>query len=478
MATPAKAMRSLHLVSEHDNLVEKFTSPRLSVAERMQAGKALRARIPRASLADYDPPQRRTSAVTILESQAKTRLPQLVPVRYARMLASPFAFLRGGAAIMAQDLSPSPVTGINVQACGDMHVANFGIFASAERNVVFGINDFDETIPGPWEWDLKRLATSAVVAGEFLGANHQSCESFGRRVVSAYREHIREYAGLGYLATWYSTIDQKSLFDAVIPSLRGRLKKILAKAMRGTHLQVLEKMTDLVDDKHRIVESAPFVVRETVTQQGTPIKKALAIFLEQYLASLSPDRRTLLSRYQILDVARKVVGVGSVGTRCWVVFMRGIDAGDPLFLQIKEAQAPVLAPYVKAPSFKNQGLRVVVGQRLIQGAPDILLGWGNVDGYDFYVRQLRDMKGGYAFDPENWSSQGLMDYCALCGWALALAHAKSGDAAMIAGYIGKNEAIDEAFTKFALAYSDQNQMDFEDLQKAQRTQRIKVSKVA
>jgi uncharacterized protein (DUF2252 family) len=478
MATANNAERSLRLVSKAAKIVEHFTSAHPSVTERMQKGKALRANIPRSSLADYVPPEKRRDPVAILEEQARTRLPQLVPVRYARMLASPFAFLRGGAAIMAQDLSPSPVTGIFVQACGDMHVANFGVFASAERNLVFGINDFDETLPGPWEWDLKRLVASAVVAGRFVGADRESCESFSRAVVSAYRRHIREYAETGYLATWYATIRENDLLNAVAGNMRRRVEKYLAKAKKGTHLQVLEKMTDLVDNKQRIVESAPFVVRESHTQQGTPIKKALGVFLEQYLASLSPDRRILISRYQIMDVARKVVGVGSVGTRCWVAFMQGLDNRDPLFLQLKEAQPSILARYLKAPVFENQGFRVVSGQRLIQGAPDILLGWGTVEGINFYVRQLRDMKGGYEFDPKSSRVEGIQTYCALCGWALALAHAKSGDAAMIAGYAGKSEALDDALTKFAFAYAEQNERDYEQLQKAARTHRVKVSKVA
>jgi uncharacterized protein (DUF2252 family) len=477
MATAAKPTPSLHVVSSGGRLVEKFTAARPSVADRLEAGKALRTKVPRASQADYKPPAKRKDPVAILEAQAKTRLPQLIPVRYARMLASPFAFLRGCAAIMAQDLSPSSVTGIPVQVCGDMHVSNFGVFASAERNLVFGINDFDETLPGPWEWDLKRLATSAVVAGQFLGGDRQSCEAFSRGIVRSYREHIREYANLGYLATWYATIRENDLREAVSPKLRGRLQKAIDKAKKGSHLQVLEKMTDLVDNKHRIVESAPFVVRETVTQRGTPIKKALGFFLDQYLASLSPDRRELISRYQILDVARKVVGVGSVGTRCWIMFMRGLHQGDPLFLQFKEAQASVLAPYLDVPSYENQGFRVVCGQRLIQSAPDILLGWGTVEGIQFYVRQLRDMKGSYEFDPESWTRQGFIDYCGLCGWALALAHAKSGDAAMIAGYVGKSEALDDAMVKFAFAYSKQNESDYAELQKAARMHRIKVSKV-
>jgi uncharacterized protein (DUF2252 family) len=459
-------------------LVDQFTAPRPSIADRMEAGKRLRTAVPKASLGEYSPQANRGDPVEILEAQAKTRLQNLVPVRNARMLASPFAFLRGSAAVMAQDLSPSPVTGLQVQLCGDMHVSNFGVFASAERNLVFGINDFDETIPGPWEWDLKRLAASAVVAGQFVGKDRECCESLSRAVVSSYRQHMREYAEMGYLATWYSVIREDDILDAVPPKLLPAWKKGIEKAKKGSHLQVLEKMTDLIDNKQRIVENAPFVVRETKTEDGMPIREAVGLFLEQYLASLSEDRRQLVSRYQILDVARKVVGVGSVGTRCWIGFMRGTDEGDPLFLQFKEAQESVFAPYLKGPTFQNQGLRVVFGQRLIQGSPDILLGWGLLNKTHFYVRQLRDMKGSYEFDPKTNTRKGVETHCELCGWALALAHAKSGDAAMIAGYLGKTDEIDDALTKFAFAYSEQNQRDYEELQKAARTNRIKVSEVS
>lgn len=444
----------------------------------MEAGKRLRTTVSRASLSEYKAPANRKDPVAILEAQAKTRLQQLIPVRYARMLASPFAFLRGTAAIMAQDLSASPVTDLQVQLCGDMHVSNFGVFASAERSLVFGINDFDETIPGPWEWDLKRLAASAVVAGQFIGKDRECCESFSRAVVSSYRQHMREYAEMGYLATWYSVISEEDVLATIPPELVPRWKKGIAKAKKGTHLQVLEKMTDLVDNKQRIVENAPFVVRETKTEDGTPIREAVGLFLEQYLASLSSDRRQLISRYQVLDVARKVVGVGSVGTRCWIGFMRGVDEGDPLFIQVKEAQDSVLAPYLKGPKFDNQGHRVVSGQRLIQGSPDILLGWGLFNKIHFYVRQLRDMKGSYEIDPNSTPRKGMEVYCGLCGWALALAHAKSGDAAMIAGYLGKTDEIDEALTKFAFTYGEQNERDYAELQKAARTKRIKVSEVS
>jgi uncharacterized protein (DUF2252 family) len=461
-----------------ERLADHFTAPRLSVADRIAAGKRLRTVVPLASLAEYKPQPNRKDPVAILEAQAKTRLQELVPVRYSRMLASPFAFLRGGAAIMAQDLTSSPVTSLQVQVCGDMHVSNFGVFASAERSLVFGINDFDETIPGPWEWDLKRLVVSAIVAGRFIGKDRESCESFSRSIVSSYRQHIREYAEMGYLAIWYSAVHEEDILAAVPRKLLPAWVKAIAKAKKGSHLQVLEKMTDLVDNKQRIVENAPFVVRETKTELGIPIRQAVGIFLEQYLSSLSDERRQLVSRYQILDVARKVVGVGSVGTRCWVVFMRGIDDGDPLFLQFKEAQESVLAPYLKAMKFYNQGYRVVFGQRLIQGSPDILLGWGRVDTTDFYIRQLRDMKGSYEFDPETTHGKGMKAYCRLCGWALALAHAKSGDAAMIAGYLGKTDEIDEALTKFAFAYSEQNERDYAALQKSARTRQIKVAAVS
>ena len=460
-------------------LVEQFTAARPSIGDRVAAGKRLRTTIPRASLAEYTPPAKRKDPVAILETQAKSRLQELIPVRYARMLMSPFAFLRGTAAVMAQDLGASAVSGLQVQLCGDMHVSNFGVFASAERSLVFGINDFDETIPGPWEWDLKRLVTSAVVAGQFVGKDQEACESFSRAVVSSYRQHMQAYAEMGFLATWYSVISEEDVLAAAPPKLLEKWQSAVAKAKKGSHLQVLEKMTDLVDNKARIVENAPFVVRETHTDGGTPIREAVGLFLEEYLSSLSDERRALISRYQILDVARKVVGVGSVGTRCWIAFMRGVDEGDPLFLQYKEAQESVLAPHLKAaPKFQNQGLRVVSGQRLIQGSPDILLGWGKLNKTNFYVRQLRDMKGSYDFDPKTTPRKGMESYCGLCGWALALAHAKSGDAAMIAGYLGKTDEADEALTKFAFAYGKQNERDYAELQKAAKTKRIKVAEVA
>jgi Uncharacterized protein conserved in bacteria (DUF2252) len=272
MPTPKKSS-SVKVPSRSKQLSDQFTAPRPSVADRMESGKRLRTTVPKASLAEHQPPKNRKDPVAILEAQAKSRIQGLIPVRYARMLQSPFAFLRGTAAAMAQDLSPSPVTGLQVQLCGDMHVSNFGVFASPERSLIFGINDFDETIPGPWEWDLKRLAASAVVAGQFIGKDHASCETYSRAIVSSYRKRIREFAETGYLATWYSAIREEDILAAVPPKLLGKWQKGIEKAKKGSHLQVLEKMTDLIDNKQRIVENAPFVVRETKTDQGVPISR-------------------------------------------------------------------------------------------------------------------------------------------------------------------------------------------------------------
>jgi uncharacterized protein (DUF2252 family) len=457
-------------------LLDKFITPRPSVGERMTAGKALRDKLPREKHGEFRLHPKRQDPVSIIQEQGKTRLPFLVPIRHSRMLASPFAFLRGSAAVMAADLAHTPTTGITVQACGDMHVANFGVFASAERTLVFGINDFDETLPGPWEWDLKRLAASAVVCGRFLGADRVLCEEGARAVVRSYRKRMREYAEMKYLDVWYASIGERDVLNAQpSPTWRKRVKQIIAKAKKRGHLQVLDKMAELVDNQHRIVEIRPFIVRETHTEAGRPIAEALGMFLDKYFRSLPDDRKGLLARYRILDVARKVVGVGSVGTRCWVVLMQGNEVDDPLFLQVKEAQASVLAPFAGASGYVNNGQRVVVGQRIIQGAPDIFLGWGEVDGYDFYVRQLRDMKGGAELDRETTPLENLPDYGALCGWALALAHAKSGDAAMLAGYLGKSGVMDEAIARFAVAYADQTEQDHKVLAAAARQARIPVA---
>jgi uncharacterized protein (DUF2252 family) len=460
------------------DLSNAFTATKSTVEERLAAGKTLRDRVPRASHGAFERPPG-VDPVEILLAQARTRLPQLVPVRHARMLQSPFAFLRGSAAVMAADLAPSPTTGLRVQACGDMHVANFGVFASAERQLVFAINDFDETQPGPWEWDVKRLAASAYVASQHLGGDREAREAAVRSAAEVYRRRMRRYAGMGLLETWYDTIHSGRLLEALPYWLRDGAAHLLHKARKRNHLQVFGKMTDLVDDQHRIVEQHPFIVRVTHTSAGRPVEDALGHFLAAYLDSLAPERRLLLSRYRVLDVAQKVVGVGSVGTRCWVVLMQGRDEDDPLFLQIKEAQPSVLSPYVPWPGSNtgplNEGQRVVVGQRLIQGSPDIFLGWGQLDGTDYYVRQLRDMKGGIELEMGQTPPSAFSEYCGICGWALALAHAKSGDAAMIAGYLGKSESFDDALVRYATGYAEQTLRDHEAFAAAARSGRVEVA---
>jgi uncharacterized protein (DUF2252 family) len=457
-------------------LLNHFKSKPTTIEERFQLGKELRKKFPRIAQGEYKPAPDRADPVSILEEQAKTRLPDLVPIRYARMLTSPFAFLRGAAAIMAADLSANGETsGITVQACGDMHVANFGVFASAERNLIFGINDFDETLPGPWEWDLKRLVASIVASGRFLGADKDLCEESVMAAVSSYRKRMKEYAYKGNLELWYSTINAKDVLKALNPSARKAADRVMTKARQRTHMQVLGKMTDLVDDKYRLKVNAPFIVRETHTQAGRPIEEALGMLLESYFKSLAHDRKNLLKHYRIVDVARKIVGVGSVGTRCWIIFLTGNNSDDPLFLQVKEAQPSVMEQFLGGSPFNDQGRRVVEGQRLIQGAPDIFLGWGELDGIHFYVRQLRDMKGGVEFDPKTVKLENMPQYSSLCAWALALAHAKSGDAAMIAGYAGNSDELDEAMVNFAFAYADQTEKDFNTLAAAAKNGKIKVA---
>ena len=458
-------------------LLESFTVARPSVAERLAAGKALRTKVPRASHARYEKAADRPDPVAILEQQNVTRVQKLVPVRYARMLASPFAFLRGSAAVMACDLSNTPVTGMQVAACGDMHVANFGLYASAERNLVFAINDFDEVYPGPWEWDLKRLATSGAVAVRFMGGDKDDAVAAARAIVRSYRRHIRQYAEMGYLQVWYEHINEGVILDALSRRERRGAERTMAAARAKGHIRTLEKMTNQVDGEHRIVEDAPLIVRETHVATGTRVDVALDHMLRAYLDSLPNDRRRLLSRYRIIDVARKVVGVGSVGSACWVILLQGVDGDDPLFLQVKEAQPSVLSPYVDTKiQVENQGQRVVVGQRLTQGSPDIFLGWGHTEGKDFYVRQLADMKGGVKFVGGRKEKLDDFDgYWGLCGWALALAHAKSGDPAMLSGYVGKSEELDEAMVSFGRAYADQTEQDYEMLQAAAAQGRIQVA---
>ena len=379
--------------------LNNFNAIRLSCAERMANGKALRRNVPRSSHAKFRTARGRPDPVSILETQNATRIKELVPVRMARMLTSPFAFLRGSAAIMAGDLANSPRTKLEVMACGDMHLMNFGLFASAERNLIFAINDFDEVLPGPWEWDLKRLAASAAVAALFLSGDRTDAEEAARAVVEAYVRRICIYANMGFLEVWYDLIDEKAILAAASQRLRKLAQGAFAKARARGHIRALDRLTEEVNGENRIVEDVPLIVRAKHLPDGTPMTKALETMLRSYLASLPEDRRRLLSRYRIVDVARKVVGVGSVGTSCWVVLLEEYGAGSPLFLQIKEARESVLACHLGSRrSIQQQGRRVVIGQRMIQGSPDIFLGWGPVNAANgsrhYYVRQLADMKGG------------------------------------------------------------------------------------
>ena len=462
---------------ETGSLVDTFEAKRPSVAQRLAAGKALRDQVPRTAHARYDKHADRPDPVAILEEQNVTRVQKLVPVRYARMLASPFSFLRGSAAVMASDLSRTPVTGLSVGACGDMHVSNFGVYASAERNLVFAINDFDEIHPGPWEWDLKRLAASAAVAVRFMDGDTVAAEEAARACVRSYRKRMRRYADMGHLEVWYDRIDEGAVLGALSPKVRRNAERAIAKARGKGHIRSLDRLTEQVDGEHRIVEDAPLIVRETHSERGRPIREALNEMLHAYVDSLSVERRRLLARYRMVDAARKVVGVGSVGTECWVILLQGIDSDDPLFLQVKQAQPSVLAPYVDLKlAVTNEGHRVVVGQRGAQGSPDILLGWGEVGPGHFYVRQLADMKGSTSFEAgEKGRIGGTIEYCGLCGWALALAHAKTGDPAMIAGYSGNSDALDDAIARFALAYAKQTEQDHASLEKARRSGRIEVA---
>jgi uncharacterized protein (DUF2252 family) len=455
-------------------MTEPTSLPPMTRAERSAAGKAMRASTPRSSHAGWTTAADRDDPIDLLESQNRSRVQELVPIRFGRMMTSPFAFLRGSALVMARDLARTPATGLTVQACGDAHLVNFGVFGTQERNLVFGINDFDETYPGAWEWDLKRLAASAVVAARFIGANESQAADAARSAIRSYRTHMAEYAQLGNLELWYTYLDADKILAVLSPITRARAEEMIAKARGRTNLQVMAKTTELVGADFRIIESPPLIVRVPESVGGDNLEQLLARWLATYTASLVSDRRELLAKYRMIDAVRKVVGVGSVGTRCFVILLRGEDERDPLFLQVKEATTSVLEP--RAGGRAQHGKRVVEGQRLLQPAPDIFLGWGRLSrggpSIDFYVRQLRDMKGGVTVDPAVNRPAGVIEYTALCGWALALAHARSGDASMISGYLGSGDAFDEAVTSFAVAYADQTERDHAALVKAVKDGRI------
>jgi len=454
---------------------EPLTLPPLTRAERAAAGKTLRSQTPRTSHAGWSPSTDRVDPIDLLEGQNRSRVTDLVPIRFGRMMTSPFAFLRGSALVMARDLARTASTGITVQACGDAHLLNYGIFGTQERNLVFGINDFDETYPGAWEWDVKRLTASAVVAARFIGASESQAAEAARSAVRSYRLRMAEFAQLGNLELWYTYLDAVKILSVLSPVTRARAEAIIAKARGRTNLQVMAKTTELVGSDFRIIESPPLIVRVPESVGGDNLEELLARWLATYGASLASDRRDLLAKYRMIDAVRKVVGVGSVGTRCFVILLRGEDERDPLFLQVKEAASSVLER--RGGGRVHHGKRVVEGQRLLQAAPDIFLGWGRISrgggpAIDFYVRQLRDMKGGVTVEPGVNRPSGVIEYTALCGWALALAHARSGDASMISGYLGSGDTFDEAVTRFAVDYADQTERDHEALIKAVKSGRV------
>ena len=423
------------------------------LADRRAAGRELRNKVPRSSHARWTPAADRPDPLSLLEEQSRSRLAHLVPLRYARMVASPFAFLRGSAVVMAQDLAATPVTGIQVQICGDAHLSNFGIYATPERNQVFDVNDFDETLPGPWEWDIKRLAASIVVAGRTNGFPAATNRRAVLNCVQSYREHTRKYSEMRHIDVWYSRIDYESSLHFVRRTFRWYIDKQREKSRQRSSVQAFPKLTIQVDDQYQIKDDPPLITHF----DDEKLAYQLRGLVEAYRPTVQEDRQVLLSKYHCVDVAQKIVGVGSVGTRCYIVLLLGNDSNDPLLLQIKEAQASVLERHLGPSSYPNHAQRVVCGQRLMQAASDLFLGWTRLDAIDFYIRQLRDMK--LSVSLESLIPDGFIEYCRFCGWALARAHARSGDSAQISGYLGTRDVFDRAIATFAEIYADQTERD-------------------
>ncbi|HLM45265.1 MAG TPA: DUF2252 domain-containing protein [Myxococcaceae bacterium] len=456
------------MVVRHDLTEPEVDTPLVpehipDLRERKQQGRELRKKTPRAEHGRWEPPADRPDPIALLEESNQGRLSALVPIRHARMSLNPFAFLRGSAILMAHDLALMPQSGVKVQACGDAHLANFGMYATPERNLVFDVNDFDETLPAPWEWDVKRLAASIWVAGRCNGATEAQCEEAVDACVRRYRRWMNTMSRWSFLEVWYARVDAQALLKELAREEPQSAEKTLAQAYRRTQLATLPKLTELREGRRCIIHDPPLIVR-TPRDHAEELAEVLQVMAGGYLASLQGDRSTLVRRYRTVDVAWKVVGVGSVGMRCYIALLLGAHVEDPLFLQVKEAGPSVLERFVGKSTCASAGQRVVEGQRLMQAASDIFLGWCRVGGRDFYVRQLRDMKG--STDVERLSPRGLRQYAAVCGWALAQAHARGGDAAMLRGYMGRGDAFDRALCDFARAYADQNERDFGLFQKA------------
>lgn len=458
--------------------------PHLTPSERADRGKAARKRVPRSEQARFDPPADRPDPIDLLESQSATRLQPLIPIRYGRMMETAFTFYRGAALVMASDLAGTPNSGLRVQACGDAHLMNFGGFASPERALIFDINDFDETNPGPWEWDLKRLTASLEVAARDRGFTDSERRGILLATTRQYRDTMAQFAGMTQLDIWYARIDIDTLVNtfakqATKQGVR-RARKSIAKAKSRDSVQAFTKFTSVVDGERRIVSSPPLIVnvRDLITQDdidGDQVMQTISSVLRSYRTTLQSDRRHLLEQFEFTDLALKVVGVGSVGTRCWIALFRGRDSEDPLFLQVKEAQQSVLEQFTVKSEFRTSGERVVAGQRLMQSASDIFLGWDHVTGVDgvtrsYYIRQLRDWKGSAIV--EAMAPNDLAAYGRICAWTLAKAHARSGDAIALSTYMGKSDVLDNAIADFSAAYADQNEKDHGALVAAVGTGRV------
>jgi uncharacterized protein (DUF2252 family) len=450
---------------------------RLSPEERVARGKAARNKCPRSSHGRWEAAEGRPDPVALLEEQGATRVADLLPVRYGRMLVSPFTFYRGAALIMATDLAPGPRSGLSAQICGDAHLSNFGVFASPERNLLFDINDFDETLPGPWEWDVKRLAASFEVAGRERGFTAEQRRTVVEAGIAEYRSRMHQFADARNLDVWYAHIEVtrmlQELKSQATKKQRAKAQANVAKARTRDSLQAFGKLTHEVDGQRRIVGDPPLVVPvEDLVPAGSArrdVEEELRGLIRSYRRTLPTDRRALLETFEYVHAARKVVGVGSVGTRAWILLMIGRDGQDPLFLQAKEAQESVLERFVGRSRYRNHGQRVVAGQRLMQAASDIFLGWQRVTGLDgqvrdFYLRQLRDWKG--SADVDSMRPGPMTAYSRVCGATLARAHARSGDRIAIAAYLGKSDVFDRAVADFAAAYADQNERDYQALVEA------------
>jgi uncharacterized protein (DUF2252 family) len=455
-----------------------------SIQEREELGKATRKKWPRESHAEWEPKQDRPDPVGLLEAQATTRIPELIPIRYGRMLASPFAFYRGAAAIMASDLGTVPHTGLRVQLCGDAHISNFGGFGSPERELVLDINDFDETLPGPWEWDVKRLAASIEIAGRERNFKTKERRSLVLAAVSEYHQAMREFSAMGNLELWYLHLNLEQFQTRWKMTSRPKAVKTLeeefAQGVHRDNQRAFEKLTTRIRGRLRIAAHPPLVVPvEDIVpdDRQAEFEESIRTIIRRYRASLQPDRRHLLENFEYVHLARKVVGVGSVGTRAWIVLLTGRDESDPLFLQVKEAQASVLEAHLSKSVYKDSGQRVVEGQRLMQAASDIFLGWEHIplglddQPHDYYLRQLWDWK--ISADIETMTPDEMRIYGQMCGWTLARAHARSGDRVAIASYLGKNDVFENSLVEFANAYAAQNERDYECLVEAVKQKRVK-----